>query len=231
VPNDAGRDVRALDGALRAVKVHKEEAKMYRDDGDIDGAVDVLREAVDLLLQVAPDADRGALTDAEKQIAWNLADCLGMLGGNYRRLGRLDDALRCFEEGRSWEEDERFGIDSTYNLVNAITLPIEMRARTATEQRHSLEKAVHALERGTNGARRLDRWAWADLGQSALLQGDLDRAFQAYRRFRELGDAASVASHVTVLKRLIEALADRDPLATDALQRGISFLERNGSES
>jgi hypothetical protein len=36
---------------------------------------------------------------------------------------------------------------------------------------------------------------------------------------------------VTVLQRLSEALADRDPDAARALDQGIGFLERKGTES
>lgn len=220
------------DEVLRTVKAHKEEAKLFRDDGDLEGAVDVLEEAIALLKPIAPSATTSdSLTDGQKQAAWNLADTLGMLGGNYRRMGKLEDALQSFEEGRSYEENTRFGIESTYNLVNAITLPIEMGKRTATEQKTSLLSALNALERATSGPRRLDRWAWADLGQTALLAGDLKRAKEAYSRFSEMGDATSISSHVTILQRLNDALAGRDPDAAAGLEEGIEFLERKGSTS
>jgi tetratricopeptide (TPR) repeat protein len=223
------------DGAeevLRTVKAQKEEAKLFRDDGDLEGAVDVLQEAIALLKPMAPSpATSDNPSDGQKQAAWNLADTLGMLGGNYRRRGLLEDALLSCEEGRGDEENGRFGIESTYNLVTAIALPLEMGMRTATEQKSSLLSGLVALERATHGPRRLDRWAWADLGQTALLAGDLNRAKDAYSRFRELGDPASIGSHVTVLQRLSEALADRDPDAARALDQGIGFLERKGTES
>jgi tetratricopeptide (TPR) repeat protein len=226
-----GRDLKALDDALRTVKVHKEEAKLYRDDGDLEGAVAVLREAVELLSGFAPADEEAEPDEARKQVAWNLADTLGMLGGNYRRMGLLGEALRSFEEGKRYEVDSRFGIDSTYNVVNAITLPIEMGVRTASEQRPSLEAALAALERATSGSRRLDRWAWADLGQTALLMGDTERAHEAYRRFRDLGDEAAIRSHLTVLQRFRDALAERDPEVCRALDDGIAFLETDGSSS
>ena len=95
-----------------------------------------------------------------------------MLGGNHRRLEQLDRALLAFQDGARIEAADRLEVLSSYNLVNAIVLPIEMKDSTATQQRSALRKAVEAIARQVHGARRNDRWAWADLGQCQLLLGE-----------------------------------------------------------
>lgn len=212
--------------ALALVNAHKEEAKLYRDDNDFSGAVDELKAAIDLLEKygLRESIDR-ELSSSQRKIASSLADCHGMRGGNLRRLNRLRDALEEFERGREYEEDPRYGVDSSYNLVNAITLPIEMGVKTATEQKSSLVGAANTLERQTSqGARRQDRWAWADYGQCLLLSGELHKALQAYEKFRALGNIDAVQSHVAVLTRLRDALILRDRLVAATVDQGIKEL-------
>ena len=109
-------------------KRDKEEAKDRRDDGDIATAVKVLEETVKAL-SASPLAagleTAAAPSEPMCDLAAQLADCLGMLGGNYRRQGRFEDAQAAFERGRVYEESPSLEVMSSYNLVNAITLPIE----------------------------------------------------------------------------------------------------------
>jgi len=221
-----------LEQLIAKVKVLKEEAKLYRDDSDYDEAVDVLKDAVGLLDSTELDSDQSEeTTDIEKKIAWEFADCFGMLGGNYRRLNRLTDALECFKRGRMYEENPSFSINSSYNLVNAITLPIEMQLVTAEEQRLDLEQAVLVLDRQVRGNRRIDRWAWADLGQCQLLLGKFEQAAHAYSQFIQLGDADSLASHLVVIRRLRDALAGRDAAAEAAILKAINLLETQATRN
>jgi tetratricopeptide (TPR) repeat protein len=162
----------------------------------------------------------------ENEIASRLADCLGMLGGNQRRMNRFDDALASFVRGRKLEEDRRYSINSSYNMVNAITLPIEIGTATASEQRDALSKALQALDfQTTRGKRRLDRWAWADYGQCALLLGDLRQATTAYKEFKRLSNDDAVVSHIKVLARLRDALQSRDEEVAQLVRDGIALLE------
>jgi tetratricopeptide (TPR) repeat protein len=213
---------------LAKVRASTESAKLNRDDGDYQDAIDELQGAIGLIEQSGWNgAPSDGMVDGENLIARHLADCFGMIGGNLRRLNRLDEALSYFDRGRELEEDERYGINSSYNMVNAITLPIEMGARTATEQRDALSKAMKALKfQTTQGKRRLDRWAWADRGQCSLLLRDLDEARDCYEKFRELAEKDSVASHVIVLTRLRTALRERDPEVSAHIQDGIVLLDR-----
>jgi tetratricopeptide (TPR) repeat protein len=146
---------------LAKIQEHIELAKTSRDDEDYEDAIEELESAVSLIDGSSwHDEPSNGMIDGENEIASRLADCLGMLGGNQRRLKRFDDALASFARGRKLEEDRRYGINSSYNIVNAITLPIETGAATASEQADALFKAVQALDfQTTRGKRRLDRWA------------------------------------------------------------------------
>jgi tetratricopeptide (TPR) repeat protein len=186
-------------------KRDKEEAKYHRDNGDIAAAVTLLEETVKVLDSSPLAAGLETATEPSKpmrDLAAQLADCLGMLGGNYRRQGRLKEAQAAFERGRVYEDSPSLEVMSSYNLVNAITLPIESDSQAWDAQRLFIEKSVAALSRQVRGERRSDRWAWADLAQCQLLLGDVAGALQSYGRVRDLGDDDTVASVTAVLERL-----------------------------
>ncbi len=212
-------------------KLRKEEAKDFRDDGEIKSAIQALEDAIAALDQ-SPLSNRLLETDApsgpQKKLAFQLADCLGMLGGNYRRLNQFPEALAAFNRGRAIEESEKLEVPSSYNLVNAITLPLEIDGQIS-QQEAALERAIAAIERQVKlEERRTDRWAWADLGECQLLLGDLEGAKTSYKRVLELGNADTFASVVTVLRRLLKVL-ESDPKATGALKQGIQWVESGAS--
>lgn len=205
-------------------KRDKEEAKDHRDDGDIAAAVKVLEETVKALAASPLAAGLETATAPSKpmrDLAAQLADCLGMLGGNYRRQGRLKEAQAAFERGRVYEESPSLEVMSSYNLVNAIALPIESDAQAWDAQRPFIEKAVSALSRQVRGERRSDRWAWADLAQCQLLLGDEAGALQSYSRVRDLGDDDTVASVTAVLERLGNAA----PALKSRVTAAITYLK------
>jgi tetratricopeptide (TPR) repeat protein len=210
------------------VKLRKEEAKDFRDDGDIPSAIDALEDAIQALDR-SPLSDRLLQTDApsgpQKKLAFQLADCLGMLGGNHRRLDRFAEALAAFTRGRTIEESEKLEVPSSYNLVNAITLPLEIERQSSFQQEAALRRAIAAIQRQVRlEERRNDRWAWADLGECQLLLGDLEGAKTSYKRMRELGNPDTAASVLPVLLRLEKAL-ESDPKVTEALRQGIEWLQ------
>jgi tetratricopeptide (TPR) repeat protein len=209
-------------------RLRKEEAKDFREDGEIKSAIEALEDAIATLDQ-SPLSNRlletDAPSDAQKKLAFQLADCLGMLGGNYRRLDNFPEALAAFTRGRIIEESEKLEVPSSYNLVNAITLPLETDRQTSSKQEAALVRAIAAIQRQVKlEERRNDRWAWADLGECQLLLGDLDGAKTSYKRVRELGNADTVASVVAVLRRLQKAL-ESDQKASGALKQGIEWME------
>jgi hypothetical protein len=121
-------------------------------------------------------------------------------------LGKPKEAQDCFERGRIYEECPALEVLSSYNSVNAITLPLESDDNALAAQRSKIEDAVATISRQVRGERRSDRWAWADLAQCQFLLGDLPAAMQSYNRVRELGDEDTLQSVVAVLLRLAKAL-------------------------
>ena len=220
------------DELLAEIAILKDEAKIERDTGAYSDAIERLSEAIALIddSQWDDGATATRLDDVQKRVAWQLADCLGMLGGNYRRLQQLDEAIQCFERGRLYEQDPRFQIYSSYNTVNSIIAPIEEGLRDAASQSTELRAAVLMLERQIfdpgdgETSRRLDRWAWADLGQCRLLLGNLDEARIAYQHFIELSDAASIQSSRNVLLRIKNALQAKNDDCAEVVEVGIKLL-------
>jgi len=213
---------------VSVAKLKKEEAKDFRETGDVASAIAVLEEAI-ATLDRSPLSERllenGAPSDAQKKLAFHLADCLGMLGGNHRRLDHFPAALAAFVRGRRLEESESLAVPSSYNLVNAITLPLESDGRMTPEQEAALKRAIAAIQRQVKlEERRNDRWAWEDLGECQLLLGDLDGAKTSYRRVAELGNADTRASVIAVLERLQKAL-EADAKTSAALKQGIEWMK------
>ena len=158
-----------------------------------------------------------------KDLAAQLADCYGMLGGNFRRLERTEDAMACFERGLRFEISDALEVMSSYNLVNAIVVPIEGKAADPQSQRQRIQSAVVVISRQVRGERRSDRWAWADLALCHLLLGQRAEALRSYARVRDLGDDGTVKSIVPVLERLrvaVPACAADIAAAIEALSGG-----------
>jgi tetratricopeptide (TPR) repeat protein len=199
---------------LARAKSGKEEAKDLKESGDIKAAVESLNETVDFLSTSALAVGLEHVTEAAKplrELASQLADCLGMLGGNYKRLKLFEEARHCFERGRAYEESPTLGVMSSYNLVNEITLAIEV-GHVALASRHSqIQSAIEVLSRQVRGERRNDRWAWADLAQCQLLLGDQAAALQSYARARDLGDESSAQSVIGSLNQLGAAVPALGP--------------------
>jgi tetratricopeptide (TPR) repeat protein len=226
-----------IEDAMDEVQVIIDEAKLDRDQGaeGIQHAIIRLKQAVRLLERVGWSTGlgpRGVATDAQEKAAAKMADCLGMIGGNYRRIGDAKAALRWFKKGRKLEQDARFDIESTYNLGNEISTSIELGGKPGTPtMRASLRKALETMKRRTEGNRHRDRWAWADQGQCCLLLNDYEQAEKAYERFLNLGDRrATITSVLPVLAKLHQALVYSGDPTSESIALGIAYLEREATK-
>jgi tetratricopeptide (TPR) repeat protein len=201
-----------LTRVVARAKSRKEEAKDLREEKNVAAAVQLLERAVALLTDAAVAVrldDAVAPGKPMRDLATQLADCLGMLGGNYRRLGALERARDCFERGRRYEESPLLMVMSSYNAVNAIVTAILSQAGDPDTQRGKLQSAVAVISRQVRGERRSDQWAWADLALCHLLLGDRDAALRSYARMRDLGGDGAMRSIVPVLDELRPAAASR----------------------
>jgi tetratricopeptide (TPR) repeat protein len=218
----------SADAIIRKVKTREAEAKQFKLDGDYQDAIDILGEAIDLIEESGWRERVDSVetpTNEDRDIAAHLAECFGMMGGNYRALpDGLQSALKCFASGGKYEADARFNLESSYSLVNELVIPIEMGTTMAQDLLPNLEKAASVLERQVQGPRRLDRWAWADLGECRLLAGKLEGAVEAYRRFKELAEPRQIRSARVVLERLAEAVQTREPELAGRVLQGAEIL-------
>ena len=215
-----------FDGLIARIKVRKEEAKDAREDGDVEAAITALADAVAAVeaspLQATLLAGSGRASSSERLLAAELADLLGMLGGNQRRAGRGAAAQASFERGREIEESDRLDLNSSYSLVNAITLPLLQGERAMADQAPALQRAIGAIQRQLQGERRTDRWAWADLALCQLLLGETAAAARSHRRASELGDDESTQSMVAGLAALRAAFETSAPAEAQRFGQAIT---------
>lgn len=220
----------AADQLVATAKLRKLQAKNRRDAGEIEDAVNVLERAISELesgglawIEQAKDLQTEA-SEPVRAVAFQMADCIGMLGGNFRRLNQLDVAQIHFERGSDLEAAPALDVMSSYNTVNAITLPLERGKKSLAAQAEALGQAVTTIERQVRGVRRSDQWAWADLGQCYMLLGDVEQAIGCYRHALALGDDATVQSIRPVLERLRSALASSDAAAAERITQVLQAL-------
>jgi hypothetical protein len=64
----------------------------------------------------------GAIDQATKDQAFELADCWGIRGGIYREEGEVGKAIDAYDKGYALEVDPKYEIASTYNTVNRLVL-------------------------------------------------------------------------------------------------------------
>lgn len=209
----------------------KKEADGYKTDREYRDAIGTLRDAIELIDRSGWESDPSLKREERNNIAWHLADCLGMMGGHHRRLGQLERALEAFERGRQYEKNQQYRIDSSYNTVNAIVVPIESGSRDATSQGAALREAVATLEYQIHSpemgekSRKRDRWAYADLGQCRLLLGDVREAATAYEDFIRLSNAGEIGSACRVLTSIAGALDKMQDDKARFVREGIGQLE------
>ena len=199
----------------------KQKATALRDRQRYDAALRILDEAVGRL-----ESMRSNATDdlqLQSMIRAELADAHGMKGGVFRRMDNLASALDEYSQGLAIEGADGQG---TYNLSNHITLSLTLgRERLASgAMQERIERLLDRLKRQTDGARRDDWWAWADLAQFLLLKGDIGSAFEAYQRGRSIGASAEdMQRSLEVLAELGRALQSDEP---ELARRIADFSER-----
>ena len=203
---------------LSVARELKTEATAERKRGNHARALQCLDESLALLQEILDDEAPGSV--AARAVQGELADSQGMRGGILRRIGRLSDALQAYRAGERLEA--QLGYASTYNLVNVIALSIELDQLppTAPELKSQIGAAIKALVRDTQGRRRQDWWAWADLAQVLLLDGQADAARRAQVQGK-LGSGPApeeLRVHAEGLTRLAQQLQQLAPEVAAALQ-------------
>jgi tetratricopeptide (TPR) repeat protein len=209
-----GNEVRAL----------KARATALRNRGQFERAQEALNRAIRVLegLRDAPETPAAA-----KEIRAELADTHGMKGGIFRRAGSLVEALAAYRRGREIEVQDQ---ESTYNLSNTITLSITQERQSPEDPgiRADLARVIDLLQAQTAGARSDEWWAWSDLAQFHLLNGDPDAARACYAKaISGTGATADeIKRHVAILRELEQVAEANAPTIAQSIRSAIIDLTR-----
>lgn len=217
----------------------KASSKSARDDGDWEGAIGDLEEAVGLLRSCTSNS----LTRLPNRLASELADTYGLIGGVQKRWGllldgedrqhHLKESIAAYDKGFLYEKDLEPGDASTYNrtnrLVGRVLLdPHILQGDRGAAMDDELRKAEEILTEQLKSVRRKDPWGYSDLGTIRLLRGTAD-ALSAYNDLDRLRPPAFVyESTLATLKPLSDAASDLRPGLIQAiaqLRRSARFVE------
>ena len=196
---------------LAEARALKERATALRNHGELRQAQETLDEAIRVL--ATPISEHQPTTTDAGELRAELADTYGMKGGIFRRAGELYAALKAYETGAEIEDSDK--LSTTYNRSNVITLSITEKGLNPTDHdiRELLANVIRELESETAGTRRDEWWAWSDLGQFYLLDGEPDKASASYKNaISKTGATADeIKRHITILGELADKTAGTAP--------------------
>jgi hypothetical protein len=232
-----------METVVDQIRKLKTQAKNRRDLRRYDAAVRILQDAIGV-------AER-SLSNSElrTQMAEELADCNGLLGGVQRRWAlesdgdardaRLRDSIRAYDAAWKFESGD-YGVVNSYGMVNRLVsrlllLPKSLFTEDVTDfgpgieqlaMRVHLKDALDRIEAQLSRPRRDDYWAAADLALvNALLENEDGRS--AYVVFlRKVPPAYAFKSVLDVLRPLA---ALPWPLR-ESLTQAVEFLEERSPE-
>lgn len=224
---------------------HRNKALSALEDGDAERAraefgesIRVMEGALQYLNDIgAPDPRHEESASAgEAEVAEQLADCWGIIGGVYRAEGRLAAAKDAYDKGYEFESSKRFNILNTYNRVNRLVVRIlqnpellsdpppavtdipEQEGRTMASL---LGEAAEEIERQLPDRHKDRAWALADLAMVRLLgrQGGVDAALNALGESSK-NDSFPYHSMLKVIRELAEVQL---PMADKLVEVGESL--------
>lgn len=219
---------------LRRARDLKRRSRTLRDQGDYPGAEDLLTQAITLLGEAVISAQQKLPTSMPappdvRELATELADCWGSLGGVRRRhadaLRRNDQpdqadriyraALEAYDKGMALEQDDLFRIADSYNLVQSAVVPVLTSPELLGNHQFQLKLREIALsiDRQIATARPEDPWAYSDLGLVQLLSGEEATANRMWDKMDALKPQRKVyTSGLPVLEALSSTLSDHQAL-------------------
>jgi hypothetical protein len=226
---------------LDQIREFKTQAKNRRDMGL------PLYPRAETYLAQAIDLGRKNLeqTELRSQIASELADCYGLLGGIQRRWAlespegeerdkHLRDSIRAYDEGWLFESGG-YGIVNSYGMVNRLIsrLLVSPRALTGGEVelgedikpldvRTELENASKVIQQQLAKPRRDDYWATADLALVHALLGK-DDAMSLYMSF--ISKSPPDYAYNSVLD-VLRPLSEEALPVTRTLQDAVTILKQ-----
>lgn len=234
-----------MEDLLQTIRDLKTKAKNRRDLGRYDGAEKILKdEAIPLIEEELSATDRA---EWKAQLASELADCFGILGGSYRRWGLeseteqerisyLRKSVGAYQQGYELENHPEYHIVNSYNLVNRLVSYILLEPDSLSEAlppekaggdfivydvKQELKKAEAVIREQLNDKRRGDIWALADLALVSLLL-DYTDPVTAYADFNAKSPPDfAYESSLSTLRPMAELTL---PVA-DKLREAVKLLE------
>jgi hypothetical protein len=160
--------------------------------GRYESAIEILKQGAVPLIQ--GELASIALVDLKAQLASELSDCFGIMGGIYRRWGlesdseqdrllHLRESVDAYEKGYEVESDPEYNIVNSYNMVNRLVSYLLLEPNSLSDPStpgrngvdvsynvgYELEKAESVVREQLKEKRRGDVWALADLAMLSLL--------------------------------------------------------------
>jgi tetratricopeptide (TPR) repeat protein len=194
----------------------------FRGNKDYEKALEKLSEAFILLNNFVKHNESLLFAAKTKE-----ADCHGIKGGIFRRMGDWKSALESYEAGAKLEDELHSG---TYCRINTINLAITYNHRRPEDpdMENRIKDTINDLLKETRDTKRkLEWWAWADLAQTLLLYGKIEDAKQAYYKGRyTVPSKAELNSTYRVLCEVGNKLKEIFSIRTTNFQEGIKYFEK-----
>lgn len=233
-----------MENLLETVRELKTKAKNRRDLERYESAATFLEKAINILKSLFVDT---TLSDCKSNLALELADCYGLLGGINRRWGlsstdpqerlqRLQASFEAYDKGyKEYEAREKDKIVNSYNLLNRLVsylllnpaslndTPAKLPDGKTLLMKKELEQAGESIRQQLLRERRGDIWAIADLALVNLLL-DREAPAAAYENFlKSYPPDYAYDSVLSVLRPLVSLQLP----VTAKLQDAVQLLEDN----
>lgn len=161
------------------------------------------------------------------EIAVQIANYYGMMGGQFRRDGDIEKAIAAYDEGLKYEANPSYQISNSYCLTNSISLRIIQKDRIDNEISRKIQDALSIINEQVQGIRKDDWWARADLGLLYLLNNDQKNSEQSYEKFGQKGATPlDYKSVISVLRVLSLSLKRNNPKEAQLIDSAINKLSK-----
>ncbi|HYO15414.1 MAG TPA: hypothetical protein VE685_19645 [Thermoanaerobaculia bacterium] len=205
-----------MSDVLRDARKLKNQARRRREAQRYEEAADLLKEATDLLEPTLIDLKSDDPSLFETDVARELSDCYGSLGGVLRSAGHFEDSVKAYESGYGLEKDKRYGMINSYNLVQRLVARMLLKPELIgsaewvvkdiedvedLDMWKALDDAASVIQE-QRSVRATDPWFLADRALVFLLLGRPEEE-EAWQEFRQ---APSFAYAITSTLRVINDL-------------------------
>lgn len=179
---------------IEKAKTDKNRARRYRKAGKLADAERLLRESIRFLQETLDQISQDESSQTEADIARELSDCYGSLGGVLRSAGRYAESMQAYDAGEALESSERYGIVNSYNLVQRLVARVLLRPDLVWAEpwfvgNEDLPTALGRAEeiiKGQMSVRVDDPWILADQALVRLLLLRTEASEQeSWKKFRE----------------------------------------------